>query len=564
MFQCFGASSPPCFNTSVLRDSMEPLLRVINLSKRFGTLSAIQQVSFDVYPGEVVGLTGSIGSGKSVLVMLLASLYAPDEGDIYFANRRLKWPFSAKSLGIGVIHQKPDLADHLDITANIFLGNEIGSPLNKVPLGWFRVPNRSRMDQEAARLSSQLGMTFGSLREKVSNLSIEQRQMIAIARILTYPVKLVVIDEPTVLLSYPNQQRLLGLIQIWRQQGLAVLFSSNNLEHLFAVTDRIVILKQGMKVADLRTDETSRETVTITLVGTSKDRQLAPAIWDFDTYDRIREQAEKLHYHQVLIEKDLAAQDAINRQLVEQLTEQVQSLDRANLALQENQRRLLSEREDERKHLARELHDQVIQDLLSINYQLEGMETDQSLLPSIASEMREIKDAIRELVNDLRRICGNLRPPTIDSLGLGAALQSYTREWMEHTGIAVTLDLDPNLARLPEAIELSIFRIVQEGLNNVWRHAQATNVQIDLKHTSPRTLMVSIRDDGLGLAEDFDLAQLSANGHYGLLGISERVALLGGRFRLQQQQSGGSLLHVEIPHPRVEVKVETQPVLPPK
>jgi signal transduction histidine kinase len=163
----------------------------------------------------------------------------------------------------------------------------------------------------------------------------------------------------------------------------------------------------------------------------------------------------------------------------------------------------------------------------------------------------DVRDNIRELVDDLRHICGNLRPPTIDSLGLGAALQSYTHEWTGRTGIPVTLDLDANLGRLPEAIELSIFRIVQEGLSNVRKHAQASVVQVCLKHTSPRALMVSIADDGQGLADDFDLSALSAAGHYGLLGISERVALLGGRLRFHNQADGGLIIQVEIPHPRV-------------
>ena len=107
---------------------MEPLLRVNNVSKSFGTLPVIHQVSFAVQPGEVVGLAGSIGSGKSVLVMLLAGLYEPNEGEIFFANKRLSWPFTAQKLGIGVIHQRPTLADRLDVVSNIFLGNEIGWP----------------------------------------------------------------------------------------------------------------------------------------------------------------------------------------------------------------------------------------------------------------------------------------------------------------------------------------------------------------------------------------------------------------------------------------------------
>jgi signal transduction histidine kinase len=532
---------------------MEPLLRVLGLSKSFGTLPVIQRVSFELQPGEVIGLTGSVGSGKSVLLMLLAGLYEPDGGEIYFSNKRLSWPFSAKSLGIGVIHQKPTLADQFDVVSNVFLGNEIGWPKSLGPL---RILNRSHMAQAAINLLAELDVQVNSVNEKVTNLSGEQRQMLAIARVLTFPARMVIIDEPTVLLTYPYQQKLLELIQRWREQGVAVLFSSNELDHLFAVTDRIIILDQGQITADLRTDETSKETVVRYLLGTDSAHKPAPAMWDFDTYGRFREHAEKMRYNQLLLSKDPASETALNRQITEQLAEQVQALDQANLALLDAHRRLLSDREEDRKHLARELHDQVIQDLLSINYDLESMEADQGVSRTIANNLEDVRQDIRELVDSLRRICGSLRPPTIDSLGLGAAIQSHAREWSHRTGIDVDLQIDENLGRLPEATELSLFRILQEGLNNVWRHAQASRVEISLQHTTPRTLRITLHDNGLGYNGEFDLAELTTSGHYGLMGISERVALLEGRFRLQRQPEGGSLLMVEIPHPRVDVSSE--------
>ena len=532
---------------------MEPLLRVINLSKRFGNLPAVKQVSFDVQPGEVVGLAGSIGSGKSVLVMLLAGLYVPNEGSIYFDNKRLKWPFNAQRFGIGVIHQKPDLADQMDVVKNIFLGNETGWPSG---FNWLKIPDQYKMETDAKRILTELGVPISSLREKVSNLSSEERQMIAVARVLTQHVRLVIIDEPTISLTYPYQKKLMNLIAEWRKKGIAVIFSSNNLEQLFAITDRIITLHQGRKVADLKTDETNRETMVAYLMGTNAQRNISATILDFDSYDRIRKQAEQLHYRQMLLEKDLAAQDSLNRQLVDELASHVQALDQANLALQEAHRWLLAEGEQERKHLARELHDQIIQDLISINFQIESVETENQLPLALADELNNIRDGIRELVNELRGICGNLRPPTIDSFGLGAAIQSFTHEWEERTGIKVTLTVDSQLGRLPEATELSIFRIVQEGLNNVWRHAKASSVNVAVQHTSPRALMVAIEDDGLGFTDSFDVTDLSKSGHFGLLGISERVALLGGRMRIQRQPEGGSLLQVEIPHPRVSTEVD--------
>ncbi len=532
---------------------MEPLLQVVNLSKGFGTLPAVQRVSFEVFPGEVVGLAGQSGAGKSVIALLLAGMYPPDEGDIYFDGQRLRWPFRARALGIEIIHQKPELADSLDISDNLFLGHEIGWPRWST---WLKVPRRRRIDREAAHILEQLEVSVSSLREKVTNLSGEQRQLIAIGRAMTRPARLMVIDEPTELLSYPYQQKLLALIQAWQQRGVAVVFCSDNLDHLFAVTDRIIALRQGQRVAERRTDETSREEIVAALVGTDDRQQLTPTIWALDSYYRAKEQAEQLRAHELLLQRNLAAQDSLNRQLIERLAEQVTALDRANLSLQDAQRRLLTEREEERKHLARELHDQVLQDLLSINYQLEELEAE-ATPAALQDAVPEIRASIRALVDDIRRICGNLRPPTIDNLGLGAALQSYAREWATRAGIPVTLDLDPHLGRLPEAVELSIFRIVQEGLNNVRKHARASAVRISLKHTSPRTLMVVIADNGQGLQAGFDLAALSTNGRYGLLGIGERVALLGGRFNIQNQPAGGTLLQVEIPHPRVEIAAES-------
>jgi signal transduction histidine kinase len=532
---------------------MDPLLRVINLSKNFGTLPAIQRVSFDVYPGEVIGLAGRSGSGKTVLAMLLASLFTPTQGDIYFAGQRLQWPFQARKLGIEVIHQQPDLAEHLDVTSNIFLGNEMGWPATGK---WIKIPNRRRMDKEAACILAQLDVHLDSQREKVANLSSEQRQMIAIARTMTHSAKLIIVDEPTALLSYPYQQNLLSLIQSWQQAGVTVIFCSKDLDHLFAVADRIIVLRHGHRVATLRADETSREEIAAALIGTTDRQQLTPTIWALDSYYQAREQAERLRHQQMLLERNLAAQDSLNQQLIDQLAQQVRTLDQANLALQDAQRRLLTEREEERKHLARELHDQLIQDLLGVNYQLEAIGANDKLLPQFSEQLKDICVSIRIFVDDLRRICSDLRPPTIDNLGLGVALRSYTRDWSERTGISLTLDLAPNLGRLPETIELSVFRIIQEGLSNVRKHAQATNVQISLKHTSPRTLMISIADNGRGLTEDFDLSALLAKGHYGLLGISERVALLGGRLKLQNQTEGGLFIQAEIPHPRVEAPLE--------
>lgn len=528
---------------------MDPLLKAVDLSKSFGTLSVVKQVGLQVHRGEVVGLAGQSGSGKSTLAMLLAGFHIPDEGELFFNGHQLQYPFNLRPLGIEVIHQSPSLAENLDITSNIFLGNEIGWPSWG---SWLKIPNRARMDQEANLILDQLGVHFETLRLSVVNLSSEQRQMIAIAKVMVSSPNMIVIDDPTRLMGYFYQQKLLSLIQIWQRQNTAVFFSSNNLDHLLAVTDRIIVLRKGRKVAEYRTDEADRDEILAAMVGTTDRQQLTPIIWALDSYYRAREQAESIQQSRVLLEKDIVAQESLRQELIDQLSEQITILDSANLALQDAQRRLLTELEHERKHLAREIHDQIIQDLLSTNYQLEEIETDEDVSMALQNHIVDIRSHIRSLIDELRNICGALRPPTIDSLGVGAAIQSLANDWIKRTDIPINLEMDANLGRLPETIELSIFRIVQEGLNNIHKHAHANEVKIALKHTSPRALLITIADNGDGLPDDFDLSELSSMGHYGLLGISERVALLGGRLRLQNQASGGVLIQVEIPHPRVE------------
>jgi signal transduction histidine kinase len=531
---------------------MQPLLRVINLSKNFGTLPALAQVSLDMSPGEVVGLAGRSGSGKSVLISVLAGLYTPSSGDVYLDGRRVSLfrPHAMRALGIEVIHQKADLAENLDIISNIFLGSELGRSLGGQ---WLRRPDQKRMEREASRILDRLGMRFGSLREKARNLSGEQRQIIAIARAMARPAHLIVVDEPLVALSFAVNKTLLSLVQEWRASGTAVIIASSSLDDLFAVTDRLAIFRDGQKVAERLTDATNQEEVVALIVGSPEHGPVTPIIWALDSYYRVREQAETLRHQQTLLENSLAAQDSLNKQLLEQLAHQLSALDSVNVALQVAQRRLMTEREEERRRLARELHDEIIQDLLSVNYSLEDIAGQLQTLAGgpVSAEMDELRTTIRESIGNLRRICGDLRPPTIDSLGLGAAIQSYAQDWSERAGIALTLEISPDLGRLPEDTELSVFRIVQEGLRNIRKHSGASAATLRLEHTSPRNLRISICDNGRGVPESFDLATLIKQGHYGLLGVSERVALLGGRLQLRNQPGGGVSLEIEIPHPRV-------------
>lgn len=530
---------------------MKPVLITINLAKSYSLVPVFSGVNLQLDEGEVLGIAGRSGTGKTALANIIGGIIPPSEGEMFVSGKKAHWPFNARKYGIELIPQSPELSNELDITANVFMGNEVGGITYKN--GKF-IGGQKWMDHVTAIILKQLDFHYDSLRRKALDLTGEQRQMLAIARAMVKPAKIMVIDDATAMLNYPNQQKVLSLIQTWRDEGRSILFFSNNLDHLFAVTDEILVLCDSTHTKLFRTDETSREEIVGAMVGTTDQEQITPFIWALDNYYRARQRAEELRQNQIMLERDLFEQDTLNKQLINQLNKQVIALDEANRALQDAHRRLISRREMERKRLARDLHDQTIQDLFTVNYQLERLEADNKVATQVATKIRDIRLNIRDLIEDLRAVCGNLRPPTIDSLGVGAAIKSFVNEWSKKTGIQVTIDIDDHLIRLPEETELSIYRIVQEVLHNVEKHAEASKVTISLQHTSPRTLMLSISDDGIGLPEGFNLSTLQKQGHYGLLGISERVALLGGNMSILNLVDGGLMIQAEIPHPREKRK----------
>jgi ABC-type sugar transport system ATPase subunit len=345
---------------------MKSVLQLFNVYKRFGTLEVLRSMSFTAARGEVVGLAGLSGSGKSVIAQLLAGLYPPTSGSVLCNGKPIGSAVMAQQFGIEVIHQSPVLVDTLDITTNIFLGHEVcWNGIGR----WLHIPHHAQMDKIASRVLDDLGVEFPSLEELVVNVTAEQRQLIAIARAVVRDAPVIVIDEPTVLLSFSYQQRLLSLVQRWHQAGKTIIFSSTNLDHLSAITDRVLVLREGQLVAEYNTDQMTREQVVAAMVGQLDHApRITPVIWALDSYYRAREKVDQLYRQTRLLERNLVAQGTLNQDLLTQLTEQVKSLDRANVALQDAHRRLLTEREEERRHLARELHDQVIQDLLTTNY----------------------------------------------------------------------------------------------------------------------------------------------------------------------------------------------------
>lgn len=548
-----------------------PLLRVENLCKNFDRLPVLRDVSFSVERGEVIGLVGRQGAGKSTLFHLLSGAVSPSAGTIQFdgvvrryVNRtqaqrlgietvyRSSGPIerfgdsnnllSDRLLGIKTTRRTSGLVEQFDVAHNIFLGREF----KKGPV--LGIIDWDRMIQTAMLLLAEFDLSPELVGEKVSNLSDEQRQILILLRALYRPCQLLLLDDIIPMLSFQRQKILLGKIQQLAAQGTSIIISSDDLKHLFTVTDRILVLYEGKLVADRNTAESTPREIVELIVGASRQEQVSPLIWALESYHVAQEQAEELRRTQTSLQESLEARNSQNRQLVERLRNQLLALDQLNAALQATQRRLITEREDERKALSRELHDQIIQDMLSFNYRLEDMQNLETS-PALQKELASIRQGIRDMVSELRQLCSDLRPPSIDHHGLPAAIDSFAHEWAERNDIRLQLEIDPALGRLPETIELSVFRIVQEGLNNIRKHADARHVRLSLQRTSSANLLVRLEDDGQGLSVPADLASLSINRHFGLVGISERVALLGGSMNIESSKGKGTILEVEIPSP---------------
>ena len=547
------------------------VLRVENLSKNFDRLPVLKDVTFSMAPGEVLGLVGRQGAGKSTLFHLLGGAMIPSAGTIYFDGtpRRFKNRLQAQKLGVESVYPASSPIDQFDMANNLFLNNVLdikttrrtsglveqfdvaqnillGREIQKVRgLG---VIDWARMIEAAQELLAEFNLPPDLVHEKVSNLSDEQRQVLILARAFYQPCRVLLLDDIIPVLSFERQELLLDKIKKLAAQGTSIIISSDDLKHLFTITDRILVLYEGRLVADRRTAESVPREIVELIVGSSRQEQVSPLIWALESYHAAQKQAEELRRTQVSLQESLEARNSLNRQLFERLQNQVVALDQLNAALQATQRRLITEREDERKALARELHDQVIQDLLSFNYRLEELENIEKSMVA-KKDFGAIRQGIRNVVGELRQICSNLRPPTIDHHGLSAAIESLALEWAERNDIQIHLEIDPVLGRLPETIELSVFRIVQEGLNNIRKHAAAQHVRLSLQRTSSASLLVRLEDDGIGLSAPADLASLSASKHFGLVGISERVALLGGFMNIESPNENGMILQVEVPSP---------------
>lgn len=242
------------------------LIRMKNIYKSFGAVSALIDVDFKLNYNEIVGLVGDNGAGKTTLIKILSGVYLPNKGKIFFDGKEitLKSPMDAKKLGIETIHQNLALVEELNIERNIFMGRE---PISPVLGGFIGLLDGKRMEKEAQGILKNLKIPINSTKERVKNLSGGQRQSVAVGRSLHFRAKIIVMDEPTAALSVQETNKILSLTKSLREEGLSIIFISHNLYHVFAVADRITVLRHNRVVGERRTEETNMDEITELIVG---------------------------------------------------------------------------------------------------------------------------------------------------------------------------------------------------------------------------------------------------------------------------------------------------------
>ncbi|MER9127390.1 ATP-binding cassette domain-containing protein [Mesorhizobium sp. M0959] len=239
------------------------LLEVQGVGKSFGAIRALSDVSFSIEPGEVAGLMGDNGAGKSTMVKLISGNFPPTEGQIRVGGKACHFhkPLDARAEGIEVVYQDLALADNLTAAQNVFLGREL-----KKGIWPFRILDKQAMIDRSAELFGELKSETRP-RDLVKKMSGGQRQAIAISRTRLSNARLVIMDEPTAAISVRQVAEVLELIRRMKARGVAVILISHRMPDVFAVCDRIVVLRRGTKVADKPTLQTSPEEITGLITG---------------------------------------------------------------------------------------------------------------------------------------------------------------------------------------------------------------------------------------------------------------------------------------------------------
>jgi len=228
-----------------------PLVEMKHMSIAFGGIHAVDDVSVELYPGEVVGLLGHNGAGKSTLIKMLSGAYAADSGEIYINGEKavINNPREARSYNIETIYQTLALADNLDAASNLFLGRELVTSIGTV--------DDDAMEAETRKIMARLNPNFRKFSEPVSALSGGQRQSVAIARAVYFNARILIMDEPTAALGPHETQMVSELIKQLKAEGIGIFLISHDVHDVMDLCDRASVMKNGKLVGTVDIDDVS-------------------------------------------------------------------------------------------------------------------------------------------------------------------------------------------------------------------------------------------------------------------------------------------------------------------
>jgi ABC-type sugar transport system ATPase subunit len=243
------------------------VLSATGISKRFGHVTALTDVSLEVAPGEVVALMGDNGAGKSTLIKILSGALAPDSGELRVRGEQVHFtnPSDARAAGIETVYQDLALFDNLSPIDNFYAGRELAGP-RWLPRG-LRALRRGEMKRTTGEVVRRLQVTLPDLDGVVGLLSGGQRQAVAVARAAAFASRLVILDEPTAALGLRESRQVLDMILRLRDEGHGVIVISHAMDHVIEVADRAVVLRRGRKVGELIPSEETHRDIVALIVG---------------------------------------------------------------------------------------------------------------------------------------------------------------------------------------------------------------------------------------------------------------------------------------------------------
>ena len=254
-----------------MKEGAAPLVEMRDIELAFGGIKAVDGVSVDLYPGEVVGVLGHNGAGKSTLIKILSGAHRMDAGEIRIDGEpaTITNPRDARAYNIETIYQQLALADNLDASANLFLGRELTTPLGLM--------DETRMESETRKIMARLNPNFRKFNMPVKSLSGGQRQSVAIARAVYFNARILIMDEPTAALGVQETKMVAELIQDLKARGIGIFLISHDVHDVMDLCDRIMVMKNGQHVGTERVEDvTDDDILSMIILGKKPERAAQP------------------------------------------------------------------------------------------------------------------------------------------------------------------------------------------------------------------------------------------------------------------------------------------------